>query len=126
MNVLPCLQRVSDRFGDLALDTEDVGELAIKGIGPQMRIAGHLDELDGDAHLIGGLKPVGAWAGCQLLIARGEQSGSLTQIAATESVSCRPKLTCLAHEISTVSVPALDEPLVWVPLGVWTSASAWK
>ena len=48
------LQGVGDSFGDLALDTEDVGELAIKGIGPQMRIAGHLDELDGDAHLIGG------------------------------------------------------------------------
>src|SRR4030095_4131951 len=48
------LQRVSDRFGDLALDTADVGEFTIKGIGPQMRIAGHLDELDGDAHLIGG------------------------------------------------------------------------
>jgi len=47
------LQGVGDSFGDLALDTEDVGELAIKGIGPQMRIASRLDELDGDAYLRG-------------------------------------------------------------------------
>ena len=57
-------------------------------------------------------------------IPTGKQSRLLTHIAVMESVSCRPKLTCLAHEISTVSVPALDEPLVWVPLGVWASASA--
>jgi hypothetical protein len=49
-----------------------------------------------------------------------------THIAAMESVPCRPKLTSFAHEISTVSVPELDEPLVWVPLAVWASASAWK
>src|SRR5262249_6750819 len=48
------LQRVSDRFGDLALDAEDVDELAIKGVGPQMRFAGRLDELNVDTHLIGG------------------------------------------------------------------------
>jgi hypothetical protein len=55
-----------------------------------------------------------------------KESGLEMYIAVMESVSCRPKLTCLAHEISTVSVPALDEPLVWVPLAVWASASAWK
>jgi hypothetical protein len=55
-----------------------------------------------------------------------ERFGLQTRIATTESDSCRPKLTCLAHEISTVSVPELDEPLVWVPLAVWASASAWK
>ena len=38
----------------IALDREDVDELAVVGIGPQMRIAGRLDELDVDAHLIGG------------------------------------------------------------------------
>jgi hypothetical protein len=32
-------------------------------------------------------KPVGAWAGSQRLIPRGEQSGLLTRIAATESVT---------------------------------------
>lgn len=62
----------------------------------------------------------------QPLTPKGERSGLLTHTATMESVSCRPKLTCLAHEISTVSVPALDEPLVWVPLAVWASASAWK
>ena len=47
------LQRLGDCFGDFALDPEDVDELAVVGIGPQMRIAGRLDKLDVDAHLIG-------------------------------------------------------------------------
>ena len=47
------MQRLGDGFGNFALDAEDVDEFAVVGIGPQMRIAGYLDELDVDAYLIG-------------------------------------------------------------------------
>ena len=47
-------QRIGDCFGDFALNTEDVDELAVIGIGPKMRIGRRPDELHVDAHLIGG------------------------------------------------------------------------
>src|SRR4029450_11014654 len=47
------LQLLRNRFSDLTFYAQDVSEFAIVGVGPQMRFASRLDELDVDAHLIG-------------------------------------------------------------------------
>ena len=47
------MERIGDRFGDLALDTEDIGELAVVSLGPKMGIGRCIDQLHCHAHLIG-------------------------------------------------------------------------
>jgi hypothetical protein len=37
---------------DVSLDREDIGQLAIVGLGPQVLIGANVDELDNDAHAI--------------------------------------------------------------------------
>src|SRR5215475_3815291 len=46
------LQRLRNRFSNLTLYAQDVGEFAIVGVGPQMRIAGCLDEVHADADCV--------------------------------------------------------------------------
>ena len=48
----PGLQLVSDRFRHLTLDRKDVGQFAIKGISPKMRIIGCFDQLHVHPHLV--------------------------------------------------------------------------
>ena len=45
-----CLQRISNAFRDLAFDRENVGQLAIVGVGPKMRIGQSVYQPNGDAH----------------------------------------------------------------------------
>ena len=45
-----CLQRLGDRFRDVAFDRENVGQLAIESFGPEVRIARSVYELDIHAH----------------------------------------------------------------------------
>src|SRR6266403_6338500 len=47
-----CLQRLGDRFRNLALDREYVGQFAIVSLGPEMRVGHRADELDVNANLI--------------------------------------------------------------------------
>src|SRR5262249_45736954 len=46
------LQRLGYCFGDLALDTEDVGELAVVSFGPKMCVCQRVHQLHIYAHLI--------------------------------------------------------------------------
>jgi hypothetical protein len=48
-------QGIDDRVGDLALHGEDVVELAVVGLRPQVAVVHRVDELRGDAHLVAGL-----------------------------------------------------------------------
>ena len=48
------LQRVGDRFGNVALDRKNVGQLAIVNVGPKMCVVQRIDQLHIDPHLIGG------------------------------------------------------------------------
>jgi hypothetical protein len=47
------LQRFSDSFGDLALNPEDVSQLAIITLSPEMGIGLRVNQLNIDPHLIG-------------------------------------------------------------------------
>ncbi len=44
-----------DGGGDLVLDGEDVGELAVVALGPDVAVGRGVDQLDGDAHPVAGL-----------------------------------------------------------------------
>lgn len=44
------LQLADDRMGDLVLDGEDVGQVAVVTLGPEMVAIGGVDQLTGDAH----------------------------------------------------------------------------
>ena len=48
-------QRFDDLLHHLVLDGEDVGQLAVVALGPQMAAARGVDELRGDAHAVAGL-----------------------------------------------------------------------
>ena len=48
-------QRSDDRVGDFVLDREDVGQLAIVGLRPQVTVVHRVDQLRGDAHVVAGL-----------------------------------------------------------------------
>ena len=48
-------QLVGDGFGHLTLDRKDVGQFAIKGIGPKMGIIGCFDQLHVHAHGVAAL-----------------------------------------------------------------------
>ena len=48
-------QLIGDGFGHLTLDRKDVGQFAIKGIGPKMRIVGRFDQLHVHAHGVAAL-----------------------------------------------------------------------
>ena len=47
------LQLIGDGFGDLALDGKDIGQIAIVGLRPQMRIGPRVDQLRVHPHLVG-------------------------------------------------------------------------
>ena len=47
-----CSQLIGDGSGDFALNRKDVGQLAIKGLCPEMRIIRGSDQLHIDAHVI--------------------------------------------------------------------------
>ena len=51
----PAAQRRHDVRRHLVLDRENVLELAVVALGPDMRFGLAVDELDGDAHAVGGL-----------------------------------------------------------------------
>ena len=51
----PAAQRRHDGRGHLVLDGEDVLELAVVALGPDMRLGLAVDQLHGDAHAVGGL-----------------------------------------------------------------------
>ena len=46
----PHLELLDDRLGDLVLDGEDVGQVAVIAVGPEMRSVCAVDELRVDAH----------------------------------------------------------------------------
>ena len=46
------LDRGNDRLGDLVLHGEDVGDVAVVALGPQMAAGGDIVELRGNAHLV--------------------------------------------------------------------------
>ena len=46
------LKFLGDAFRDLAFNREDVGQLAIVNVSPEMAIGRRLDQLDVDAHLV--------------------------------------------------------------------------
>ena len=46
------LQRLDDLLGDLLLDVEDVVELALVGVAPDLAIGRDIDELHRDAHRV--------------------------------------------------------------------------
>ena len=48
------LQRLDDAVRDLVLQREDVGQVAVVAVRPQMRAVGGVDELRGDAHPVAG------------------------------------------------------------------------
>src|SRR5207248_3418425 len=48
-------QLARDCFRDVALDREDIGQLAIVDVGPDMRIVSCFDQLHVDAHGVGAL-----------------------------------------------------------------------
>ena len=48
------LERVDDLAGDVVLDLEDIGQVAIVAVGPQVATGGRVDELRGDPHAIAG------------------------------------------------------------------------
>src|SRR6516164_5539759 len=47
------LQRLRYSFGDLALDSKDVGQLSVVSVGPKMGIGLRVNQLHIDSHLIG-------------------------------------------------------------------------
>src|SRR4029077_5110486 len=49
------LQRFRDSFGDLALNSEDVSQLSIKGLRPEVGIRFRVNQLHTDPHLVGRL-----------------------------------------------------------------------
>ena len=51
----PAGQGGRDGGGDLVLDGEDVGELAVVALGPDVAVGRGVDQLDGDAHPVAGL-----------------------------------------------------------------------
>ena len=46
------LQRLGDRFRDLAFDRENVGQLTIVSVGPKMRVGQRVNELHIHPHLV--------------------------------------------------------------------------
>jgi hypothetical protein len=46
------LQLVGDAFGDLALDGEDIGQIAIVGLRPEVSVVAGIDQLRDHAHLV--------------------------------------------------------------------------
>ena len=48
------LQSLGDLLRDIALDSEDIGQLPVVALGPEMRLRPAVDELGGDADLIAG------------------------------------------------------------------------
>ena len=48
------LQLIGNRLGDLALDGEDIGQIAIVGLCPEMRVGAGIDQLRVHPHLVGG------------------------------------------------------------------------
>jgi hypothetical protein len=48
------LQLVGDGFGDLALNGEDIGQIAIVSLRPEMSVVAGVDELRVHPHLVGG------------------------------------------------------------------------
>ena len=48
------LQRLDDRLGDLVLQREDVVEVAVVALGPDVAAGRAVDELRGDAHAVAG------------------------------------------------------------------------
>ena len=49
------MQRLSNRFRDLALDCEDISQFSIERFSPQVRVSNSVDELHIHPHLIAGL-----------------------------------------------------------------------
>ena len=48
------LERVDDPVRDVVLDLEDIGQIAVVAVGPEMRAVGRVDELRRDPHAIAG------------------------------------------------------------------------
>ena len=48
------LERVDDPVRDFVLDREDVGQVAVVALGPEMPAVAGIDELRGDAHAVAG------------------------------------------------------------------------
>ena len=46
------LQLLGDRFGDFALDREDVSQIAIVSLGPKMRVVARVDQLRVHPHFV--------------------------------------------------------------------------
>ena len=72
------VQGCGDRPRDLLLNGEDVGELAVVILGPDMRAVVGLDELRGDAHAVAGLahRAFDEMRGVQRLPDRSHVAGS--------------------------------------------------
>ena len=49
------LQLLDDGLGDFVLDRENVGQIAVEAVGPQMPAGGAVDQLAGDPHPLAGL-----------------------------------------------------------------------